>query len=232
MADKIRNQSFINKLSTGTMILLSMIIGIYAIGFQLRIGGSPGFHARFDEYFVPGSLHVISGAVVLLIGGLQFLASIRGRWPFIHRWLGRIYLTAVLFGGVAGLVLAPFSDGGLVAHFGFGLLAIVWLYTGWQGWRAIRAGEVQLHREWMMRNFSLAFGAVTLRIYLGLFTLAGIPFEDSYPVTSWLAWVPNLILVEWYLAAKRQRVVRTAVEARAATKASLRGPQSRPIPAT
>ena len=55
-----------------------------------------------------------------------------------------------------------------------------------------------------MRNFAMAFGAVTLRIYLGLFALAGIPFEESYPAVSWLAWVPNLLMVEWYLALKKE----------------------------
>ncbi len=28
----------------------------------------------------------------------------------------------------------------------------------------------------------------------------GVDFSESYPVVAWLAWVPNLILTEWYLA--------------------------------
>lgn len=38
----------------------------------------------------------------------------------------------------------------------------------------------------MIRNFALALAAVTLRIYLGLFALAGVPFQESYQVVAWL----------------------------------------------
>jgi hypothetical protein len=51
----------------------------------------------------------------------------------------------------------------------------------------------------MMRNYAMAFGAVTLRIYLGVFGAVGVPFIESYPVVAWIAWVPNLIFVEWFL---------------------------------
>lgn len=51
----------------------------------------------------------------------------------------------------------------------------------------------------MMRNFTMAFGAVTLRIYLGIFSASGVPFQESYPVVAWLSWVPNLLIVEWVL---------------------------------
>jgi hypothetical protein len=48
----------------------------------------------------------------------------------------------------------------------------------------------------MTRSYALAFGAVTLRIYLAVFALAGVEFWTGYRIASWLCWVPNLILVE------------------------------------
>ena len=53
----------------------------------------------------------------------------------------------------------------------------------------------------MIRNYSLTFGAVTLRIWLPLFiVLFGIErFEFSYAIIAWLAWVPNLILAELFI---------------------------------
>lgn len=51
----------------------------------------------------------------------------------------------------------------------------------------------------MTRNYALTFAAVTLRIYMGLFFAVGLDFEEFYPSLAWLCWVPNLILVEWWL---------------------------------
>lgn len=188
----------------GLMTLMSMAIGLYAIGFQLGLAGDPALHQRFAQMPVAAAMHVIGGAVVLLTGALQFWPGLRTGYRDFHRWIGRLYLTFVLIGGIGGLILAPFSGGGVVAHFGFGMLAVLWLFSGARAWQAILRGQVQVHREWMMRNFAMAFGAVTLRIYLGLFAAAGVPFEAAYPATAWLAWVPNLLLVEWWLTLQRE----------------------------
>ncbi len=188
------------------MILLSVAIGLYAFAFQAGMQGDPQIQTWFSERPVFSSMHVIGGGIVIIIGGFQFWPKLRRGHINLHRWLGRIYLTSVLIGGFGGLVIAPSSDGGLVAHFGFGMLAILWLFTGWHAYICIRRGNIDSHRAWMMRNFALTFGAVTLRIYLGIFNVAGVEFADSYPTVAWLAWVPNLVLVEWYLALKADRI--------------------------
>ena len=195
---KIRE--FSNTAAIGLMTVLSIAIGLYAFVFQARLTGNPTFHLRFDELYVPSSMHVIGGGIVLLTGGFQFWKWLRRAYPLIHRWSGRLYLSFVLIGGVGGLILAPGSDGGLVANFGFGTLAVLWLFSGYQAYISIRRGDVSSHRAWMMRNYAMAFGAVTLRIYLGLFQVWEVPFSEAYPVTAWLSWVPNLVAVEWYLA--------------------------------
>jgi hypothetical protein len=65
---------------------------------------------------------------------------------------------------------------------------------------------------WMMRNFAMAFAAVTLRIYMGLFSFAGVPFSEFYPIVSWISWVLNLVFVEWFLLHQRSRRVSTAAQ--------------------
>ena len=205
----------------GLMTLLSIMIGMYAVSFQMGFSGDPDFHIRFGELPVFSSMHVVGGAVVLLFGGFQFWPNVRQKFPQWHRWAGRLYLSFVAIGGVGGLVLAPFSQGGLVAHFGFGTLAVLWLFSGWQAFVAIRKGDVATHKAWMMRNYSMAFGAVMLRIYLGLFAVAGIPFEEAYPTTAWISWVPNLILVEWYLAMTASKLVRRKVPAQSFERATV-----------
>jgi hypothetical protein len=51
----------------------------------------------------------------------------------------------------------------------------------------------------MRRSYALAFGAVTLRFYIWLFTVlgSGVSFENNYLIIAFLSWVPNLLVAEW-----------------------------------
>lgn len=151
--------------------------------------------------------HVFGAVVALALGPLQFSLRLRRRFLAFHRWTGRAYLLfGVLFGGVAGLLLAPQAFGGLTAKVGFSLSALVWLFTGSMALFSILLGNVQAHQRWMVRNFALTFSAVTLRCYLGVFTAAGMPFAEFYPLLAWISWVPNILLAEWIFNRQRSSV--------------------------
>lgn len=144
--------------------------------------------------------HAFAAGLALLLGPCQFSTRLRTRRPRLHRWIGRVYLLAgIVVGGVSGLLLARLAQGGWVAQLGFACLAVVWLYTGVQGYRAIRRGERALHRRWMLRNHALTLAAVSLRVYLPLFLANGVPFHVAYPLIAWLCWVPNLAIAQWWL---------------------------------
>lgn len=154
-------------------------------------------------------IHVFSSAIALIIGPFQFISRLRTRKPTLHRWMGRIYLIAILFGALSAFLIAPGMISGLVGEFGLILLGMLWLWTGWNAYRNIRAGNKNIHREWMIRNYALTFAAVTLRLWLGILIGTQIPFLETkyagnfdalfvevYRVVMWLAWVPNLIVAE------------------------------------
>ena len=185
------------------MFFFSIIIGLYAfvalIGLQFT---TPDLSLKFEHWRIAISLHAVGGGIALLIGGFQFWPWVRLNHPSIHRKMGRIYLLCIFFSGMAGLLLAPTSDGGVSAHFGFGLLAICWLFSGLQAYLSILRRDIDAHKVWMIRNFSLTFGAVTLRLYMGLFSAFDVDPSEAFQAVAWLAWVPNLIVVEWYLNSK------------------------------
>ncbi len=204
----------------GFVIFTSIAIALHAFGFQLRLSGSPDFHVRFDAIPIPAAMHVLGSGLALLIGGFQFSQTLRRKYLHVHRWLGRIYLIMILIGGLGSFMLAPQAAGGLVAKIGFFLLAVLWWFSAFQAYVAVRRGDIAEHRAWMLRNFALTFAAVTLRIQLGTLTASGVPFEEAYPVVAWLSWVPNLVLIEWYLALSQRKAAATA---RGAPKGALSG---------
>ena len=161
-------------------------------------------------------VHAFAGGIALIIGPFQFLSRLRARRPTLHRWMGRIYLLGILFSGLAAFLIAPGMISGLVGEIGLLLLATLWLWTGWNAYRNIRAGNKEIHREWMIRNYALTFSAVTLRLWLGILIGTQIPFLETkyandfdalfvevYRVVMWLAWVPNLIVAEMIVQRRR-----------------------------
>ena len=182
------------------MLLLAALVAVYAVAFLIvPTLGPSDLKAKFARMPIATWSHLLGGAVALVCGPWQFRAALRDAYPRIHRLVGRVYVLAVAVGGLGGLAMAVVSDGGYVTHFGFGMLAISWLFTLAVAFRAIRRRDFNTHRAWMIRNFSLTFAAVTLRLYLAAAGAAGIPFLTAYRVISWLAWVPNLMVVEWFL---------------------------------
>lgn len=188
------------------MTLLAFAIGAYALVSAVM----PGIRTEVGVNMVQTSaggamLHFLGGAIVIIAGAFQFNSSLRARYLTLHRWLGRVYIFGALAGGIAGLYLAFYSTGGLVAHFGFGLLAVCWLGTTFTAYRHIRAGNIRIHQDWMIRSYALTLAAVTLRIYIPVFQIAGISFEAAYPAIAWLCWVPNILLAEWFLVPASNR---------------------------
>lgn len=143
--------------------------------------------------------HVFASSVALFLGGFQFFPKLRIRALPVHRWVGRIYVLAILIGGLSGLGIGSQAVGGPVAALGFSLLAVAWLgSTGLALWY-VRTGNISAHRRWMIRSFALTFAAVTLRIYLLIFSLNGFEYAEASVYLGWICWVPNLVFAEWYL---------------------------------
>jgi uncharacterized membrane protein len=189
------------------MVFLAIGVALYALALLVVPAARPPF-VQASPMPWAFLLHISGGGLALAIGPFQFRASQRARRPRLHRWMGRTYVTAILAGGTAGLLLAFVSQGGMVAHTGFGLLAILWVATTTAAFLAIRRGDVVVHQRWMTRSFALTLAAVTLRIYLPVSQAAGIPFEIAYPIIAWACWLPNLLVAEWRF------VPRTRIESR------------------
>jgi len=178
------------------MVASCIGVTVYALQFfVLRVSDD-----HFARYLSTLRLHIIGGMGALLTGPWQFSPRLRARALHVHRWIGRGYLLSVLLGSLAGFAMATVSKAGLPAHAGFGALAIAWLFTSVQAYRAILGGRVAEHRRWMIRSFALTLAAVTLRNYLPLL-LFGLhwSFDSAYITVAWASWVPNLIVAEWML---------------------------------
>lgn len=192
-----------------------LCIGVALVTYRiLWLGaelGFPDMHRHFGHAPILWT-HVLAAGLALGLMPFQFWKGLRNRRPDLHRWTGRAYLLAVALGGVSGLYMAFFAITGPVAGTGFFLLALAWLATTGVALARVRAGDIPGHRRWMIRSAALTFAAVTLRIYLPVSMIAGLPFDPAYTVIAWACWMPNLIVVEWWQRHRARRAARSGFD--------------------
>ncbi len=202
-----------------------VVVGLLALGVTVASSGAyalAGLEALAEDgaglaaayavlpAFVQGALyvHIVASSVALLVGPLQFSQRLRRRSRRTHRLLGRVYLGGVAVGAVSAVLMLPTNSAGIVGFFGFGALAVVWAMAAVRAYRAIRVGDVDSHRAWMIRTYALTFAAVTLRAWLGLLVAVQLPFAGAepdvevvfahaYAAVPFLCWLPNLVVAEW-----------------------------------
>ena len=204
----------------GAAALLSLLVVLVASRYLAR-DPSTYFEEQRAVYVaheLPLLLHVGGAMLALLVAPVQLTRWVRSM-ARLHRPLGRAFALGVLAGGTGGLLLAPRAYGGAVSALGFTGLALAWLTTTALGVAAARRGDIAVHRRWMVRAFAVTFAAVTLRLYLGVWTgldgagLAPGTFEDAYRAIAWLCWVPNLALAWWLTSTRDQRTGSSAAPA-------------------
>jgi uncharacterized membrane protein len=141
--------------------------------------------------FIPGdttgnaavAAHVMLAFVIMAGGPLQLIPQIRSRFPAVHRFVGRTYMTAAVTASLAGLYLiwsrplfGPLSnniatslDGALVVA--FAVMAL----------RYAIARDIRTHRRWALRLFMVASSVWFLRVGFRVwnFLTGGIGIDEE-----------------------------------------------------
>jgi uncharacterized membrane protein len=198
------------------MTLLASYIALFSLRYFIlspEVAIGEPFAQRFAQYITPLLFHAGGASIALFLGAWNFWGAFRKKYLDLHRWIGRIYLLAVVVGGTSGLFLAMTAVGGLPTRIGFGALAALWLATAVMAYLTIRQGDVQAHRAWVIRSYALTFSGVMLRLWMPLFLSLGYDFPEVYTTIAWLCWVPNLLAAELIISSsnrKRENLVQTA----------------------
>ena len=152
--------------------------------------------------------HVVMAAVITFSGLVQLVPAIRGRWPVLHRWNGRLYLVSALMLSLGGLWLT-WGRGtwlNLTGAFGITLDALLILAFAAMAYRTARARRFVEHRRWALRLFAVASAVWFMRVgYMawGIATGgAGIGRAMDGPFDLFLAFANSLLplaVTELYL---------------------------------
>lgn len=197
------------RISKTAIAILATIVSLYPVAYFI-FGTRFGLLQSKSDALLASTLynigffvHIIGGGIALLTGWPQFNRRLRLTRMHTHRTLGKIYVTSVLLSALAGIYIATYATGGIIASSGFMCLGAVWFTTTLIAYTSIRSGNINLHQKMMIYSYAACFAAVTLRIYLPLLTMLFHDFIKAYLLVAWLCWVPN-ILVAYFIAKKAQ----------------------------
>ena len=207
-------------------VLSSAMIALHAFNYlSVQFNPRNPFHVSYAEggWAIPA--HFYCAGLALLLAPMQISATLRRRWPALHRSIGWIYVATVTIGGLAGLQMAFHAQGGWSTGIAFLSLALLWLLTTITAVAMAIRRNIAGHRRWMLRSIALTFSGVTLRVILGAGMAAGFPFMTVYLVAAWSAWPLNLLVMESYLRLESARRLRPAGLMQPRDTGSASGPQ-------
>lgn len=142
-------------------------------------------------------VHVICGVMATLIGPFQFIPAIRARNPALHRNLGKTYLGCIVVSTLVSFYLVSTAQLGIVYAVGLAMLGIVWLGSSGVAYISIRKGNVEMHKDWMIKSYVLTLSFVCFRFVEDLLARAGISsFIERKVLMAWACWaIPFFVTV-------------------------------------
>ena len=151
-------------------------------------------------------VHILPGMLFMILGPLQFVHGLRAKYPQVHRWSGRIFLSASAVVGITGLTLAfGKTIGGVdekAAVTLFGSFFLIALAKGL--WHTLRR-EFAQHREWMIRGYAIGLAVAAVRPIMAAFFAVAVlrghrPQPQQFFGTAfWIGFTLQMVAAEIWI---------------------------------
>lgn len=217
---------------TGRFFYLATLMGMGIFGIYIVLRATGATAKNFGQWhdLVSGlplrtttdwvanlgiGMHYFMGAVLVLAWPLLLSSRIRTRHRAVHRWTGRIYVTAGLLAGIGGMSFilthgATFTESSIA----FGIWGALMMLCSMMAYVHARARRLDLHRAWAIRLFALVLGSwifdVEYRAWEDLAGGIGIGDGKTIGIFDYVMFyaffVPNLLVAEFFIRNKHKRI--------------------------
>lgn len=158
-------------------------------------------------------MHYFMGSVLVLAWPILLSARIRTRHRVVHRWTGRVYVTAGFMAGVGGLSFILARHNGGPSHVAFALWGSVMMLSAVLAYVHARAKRFDQHRAWAIRLFAMVLGSwlfdLEIRAWRDLTDGAGMTKKEDGPfdyAILYFFFVPNLLVAEFFIRNQHKRI--------------------------
>src|SRR6202795_4939490 len=192
----------------GTLHLVPVVTHGYrppAVASNPRLAQLTALDDLFARHPILTLVHIVPGMLFMILGPLQFSSGIRAPHLRCHRMSGRVFVACGLVIGTSALVMSF----GMPAIGGVNQAAATTLFGGFflfalcKAFWHIRRREVALHREWMIRAFSIGLAVAAIRPIMGVFfatsPLTGLTPREFFGIAFWIGFVLHLIAAEAWI---------------------------------
>lgn len=143
--------------------------------------------------------HITAGGGAIVSGMIQFWKKLRNYSWKLHRYVGFIYLLAVLTSGICAVILAFTTAYKVNLPYAFSLQiwVSVWITSTFIAYYAAIKKKIQLHKEWMVRSYIATVAFVISGLIIKIPYVQGLgSFEDISPSLFWFGWAVPLFIYE------------------------------------
>jgi uncharacterized membrane protein len=207
-------------------VIFLVVIGLVAVTrrtlvllWPVQFGGelsnpAAALDAGFGRHMPLTLIHILPGALFLVLVSFQFVGSIRQKHLQLHRWMGRCLVVLGLIIGVSALVMSyKMNIGGPNETAATTLFAVLFLICLVKAYLHIRRKEVARHREWMIRMYGVALGVATTRPIVGMFfAFRRLTPHEFFGIAFWLGFTITFLVAEAWVEYTRQRGAASASE--------------------
>jgi len=209
-----------DRLRRTAIVILCAIGGAAVIRRLVALGTAPlagaSQFAGLDAGFAakPGLtlVHVIPSLLFVVLVPLQFMPSLRRRYPHLHRCTGRVIMGLGVVIGISALWLSAHPVGGIVEAAATIFFGCFFLFSLSRAWWHIRNGRVDLHGEWVTRMVAIALGVATTRPIMAVFfatsRLTGLTPQQFFGPAMWLGFISTYLGGEAWISYTRSRTTR------------------------
>jgi hypothetical protein len=216
----------------GRAIQAVALVGLLAFGAYIVLRATGATPGNFEQWraLVDGlpmrsaqvwvanlgiGLHFSMGTILVLAWPILLSSRIRARHRAVHRWTGRIYVTAGVLAGVGGMsFILTHGAYTRAASIAFAIWGAVMMLCAIMAFVHARAKRFDRHRAWAIRLFAMVLGSwvfdleirawkdLTGGLGMGAGNTSG-PFDYAI---LYLFFVPNLLVAECFIRNLHRRV--------------------------
>ena len=194
-------------------VSLLIFIGVAAVARRTMVllfpgtlgsgGSSPaaGLDTGFARHEILTLVHILPGALFLILAAVQFMPSVRQQHLQFHRWSGRFLVALGLLIGISALVMSyKMNIGGPNETAATTLYAIVFLFCISKAYLLARKREIARHREWMIRAYAVGLGVATTRPIVGaFFAFRRLTPHEFFGIAFWLGFTTTFMAAEAWI---------------------------------